>query len=234
MTIPTADLPTLLGALMRDRRSVRGFTPDCIADDELASLLTDAQHAPSWCNIQPWRVAVTRPPFTQRLTAALLHAATTSVPTPEVPFLVEYPPPYRENRRACGGALYAAMGIPRDDKSGRHAAWLRNFAGFDAPHIMVVSVERGLGTYAYVDVGVWLGYLVAAAHARGIATCPMASIATYPDVLRRQLDIAASQTILFGIALGYEDLTVPANQCRTSRDPISQNVRWFPSENKIK
>lgn len=230
--MPTADLPDLLGALMRDRRSVRGFKPEAIADDELVALLTDAQHAPSWCNIQPWRVALTRPPFTERLTAALLHAATTSMPASEVPFLLDYPPPYRENRRACGGALYAAMGIPRDDKSGRHAAWLRNFVGFDAPHIMVVSVERALGTYAYVDVGVWLGYLLAAAHARGIATCPMASIATYPDVLRQHLDIAASQTILFGIALGYEDLTVPANQCRTSRDPISQNVRWFPPENE--
>ncbi len=230
--MPNADLPALLGTLMRERRSIRGFKPEAIIDDDLQAILADAQHAPSWCNIQPWRVALTRPPFTQRVTAALLQAATTTMPTPEIPFLVEYPPPYRENRRACGGALYAAMGIPRDDKSGRHAAWLRNFACFDAPHLLVVSVERALGTYAYVDVGVWLGYLLSAAQARGVATCPMASIATYPAVLRQQLDIPASQTILFGIAMGYEDPTALANQCRTSRDAISQNVRWFPSGNE--
>lgn len=114
--MPNADLPALLGTLMRERRSIRGFKPEAIIDDDLQAILADAQHAPSWCNIQPWRVALTRPPFTQRVTAALLQAATTTMPTPEIPFLVEYPPPYRENRRACGGALYAAMGIPRDDK----------------------------------------------------------------------------------------------------------------------
>lgn len=228
----TVDLAESLGALMRDRRSVRGFKPDPVTDDDLHAMLADAQHAPSWCNIQPWRVALTRPPFTQRVAAALVQAATTSMPTPEIPFLLDYPPPYRDHRRACGGALYEAMGIPRDDKSGRHAAWLRNFACFDAPHLAVVSVERALGTYAYVDVGVWLGYLLAAAQARGIATCPMASIATYPDVLRQQLDIPASQTILFGIALGYADSTTPANQCRTSRDPISKNVQWFPPDSE--
>ncbi len=226
----SAELTALLGTLMRERRSIRGFKPEAVADDELQTMLADAQHAPSWCNIQPWRVALTRPPFTQQVTAALVQAASTTLPTPEIPFLVDYPPPYRENRRACGGALYEAMGIPRDDKSGRHAAWLRNFACFDAPHLLVISVERALGSYAYVDVGVWLGYLLAAAQARGIATCPMASIATYPAVLRQHLDIPTSQTILFGIAMGYADPAIPANQCRTSRDPIAQNVRWFPVE----
>ena len=44
-------------------------------------------------------------------------------------------------RRACAGALYAAMGIARDDKAGRYDAWLRNFELFDAPHVAVVSVD---------------------------------------------------------------------------------------------
>ena len=219
--------PAALSALLADRRSVRGFKPEVVPDEELHALFTDAQRAPSWCNIQPWRVALTKPPFTQRLTDALLHAANTSLPASELPFLVDYPPPYREHRRACGGALYQAMEIARDDKAGRHAAWLRNFACFDAPHVAVVSVERALGPYAYLDVGVWLGYLFAAAAARGIATCAMASIATYPEVLRAELGIAASQTILFGIAIGYEDSAVSANQCRTPREPITSNLQWF-------
>jgi nitroreductase len=216
-----------LTSLLVERRSIRGFMATAIPDDDLRAVFETAQRAPSWCNIQPWRIALTKPPFTKTVADALLHAARTTAPAPEIPFLVDYPPPYREHRRACGAVLYQSMNIARDDKSARYDAWLRNFACFDAPHLAVVSVDRALGTYAYVDIGVWLGYLFAAAASRGIATCAMASIATYPEPLRRHLNIDDGQTILFGIALGYENPAVDANQCRTSRDPIDSNLRWF-------
>ena len=76
------------------------------------------------------------------------------------------------------------MGIAKDDKARRYDAWLRNYALFDAPHLAVVACDRRLGPYAYVDVGVWLGYVLTAAAALGVATCPMASIAAYPAPLR--------------------------------------------------
>jgi nitroreductase len=82
-----------------------------------------------------------------------------------------------------------------------------------------------LGPYAYVDVGVWLGYLVAAAASLGISTCPMASVAAYPEALRAQLPIAESEVILFGVALGRRDEAVAANRCRTTREPIEANVQ---------
>ena len=49
---------------------------------------------------------------------------------------------------------------------------------FDAPHIAVVFCDRRLGPYVYVDVGVWLGYVLTAAAAFGVDTCPMASLAS--------------------------------------------------------
>ena len=55
------------------------------------------------------------------------------------------------------------MGIAREDKAGRYDAWLRNYAFFDAPHVAIVACDRRLGPYAYVDVGVWLGYVLTAA-----------------------------------------------------------------------
>ena len=64
------------------------------------------------------------------------------------------------------------MGIARDDKAGRYDAWLRNYAFFDAPHVAVVACDRRLGPYAYVDVGVWLGYVLTAAAALGIDDVP--------------------------------------------------------------
>lgn len=215
-----------LEAAWAARRSVRGFRPEPIPRAELEQMFSVAQRAPSWCNIQPWRVAVTEPPVTGELAAALQAAARSGLPHAEVPFLLEYPSPYKERRVACGVALYQAMGIARDDKAARYDAYLRNYALFGAPHVAIVACDRRLGPYAYVDVGVWLGYVLTAAEALGIATCPMASVAAYPEPLRQRLPIAETDVILFGLALGRADDAVPANRCRTGRDPVTANVAF--------
>jgi hypothetical protein len=185
-----------------------------------------AQRAPSWCNIQPWRVWVTAPPVTCLLAGALGEAARAGLPAPDVPFPMEYPEPYLTRRRACGHALYAAMGIARADRARRYDAWLRNYALFGAPHLAVVAQDRSLGQYGTLDVGVWLGTLLASAAVLGIDTCAMASIAAYPAVLRRDLGIPPELAVLFGVALGREDPGVPANQCLQGRDPVDANVQF--------
>ncbi len=213
-----------LAAALEARRSVRGFRPEPLEESEVRRLFAMAQRAPSWCNIQPWRVWVTAPPVTGELAAALGAAARGGLPSPELPFPGEYPPPYLAHRRACGFALYDAMGITREDKARRYDAWLRNYALFDAPHVAVVAQDRRLGQYGTLDVGVWLGYLLAAAAALGIDTCPMASVAAYPTPLRRVLGIPDELVVLFGVALGRVDPEVAANRCRTSREPLESNV----------
>jgi|SRR5689334_10163752 len=223
---PASSPLTPLAAAWRERKSARAFGPEPLPRERLVELFAAAQHAPSWCNVQPWRVVVTEPPRTAELAEALLAAARTAIPHAEVPFPLDYPSPHKEHRVACGKALYQAMGIARDDKLGRYEAWLRNYALFDAPHAAVVSCDRRLGPYAYVDVGVWLGYVLSAAAVLGIDTCPMASVAAYPEPLRRLLPIAETDVILFGIALGRADESAPANACRTTREPVSANVTF--------
>jgi nitroreductase len=215
-----------LAAAWRERRSIRAFRPEPLPRELLVRLFAAAQHAPSWCNVQPWRVVVTGPPRTAEVAEALLAAARSELPQAEVPFPLNYPAPYREHRIACGKALYEAMGVAREDKQGRYDAWLRNYALFDAPHVAIVACDRRLGPYAYVDVGVWLGYVLSAAALLGVDTCPMASVAAYPAPLRRLLPIAETDVILFGIALGRADAHAPANACRTAREPVSANVTF--------
>jgi len=209
-----------------ERASKRAFRPDPLPRESIVQLFATAQRAPSWCNIQPWRVAVTTPPKTGELAAALVAAARSGLPAAEVPFPIEYPTPYKEHRVACGVALYRAMGIARDNTAGRYDAWLRNYALFDAPHVAIVSCDKRLGPYAFLDIGVWLGYVLTAAAALGIDTCPMASVAAYPKPLRERLPIAETDVVLFGLALGHADDAAPANACRTTRDPVETNVTF--------
>jgi nitroreductase len=214
-----------LERLWTERRSIRAFRPEPLPRETLDAIFGAAQSAPSWCNVQPWRVVVTEPPLTAVLADELQTAAKSGFPHAEVPFPLDYPSPYKELRQGCGVALYQAMGIGREDKAKRYDAWLRNYALFDAPHVAIVACDRRLGPYAYVDVGVWLGYVLTAAAARGIDTCPMASVAAYPEALRARLPIADTDVILFGIVLGHAREEAPANQCRTTREPTAANVR---------
>ena len=209
-----------------ERSSKRAFKPQPVPRATLDRMFEAAQKAPSWCNVQPWRVAITEPPVTGELAATLQAAARSGFPHPEIAFPMEYPSPYKENRIACGAALYTAMGVAREDKAGRYDAWLRNYALFDAPHVAVVSCDRRLGPYAYVDVGVWLGYVLTAATALGLDTCAMASVAAYPEPLRARLAIAETDVILFGLVIGYADEEAPANKCRTTRDVAGKNVSF--------
>jgi nitroreductase len=213
-------------AALEKRRSVRGFRSQPIAEDVLKRTFEAAQRAPSWCNIQPWRVWVCSGETRARLVQAMTAAASAAIPEPEIAFPTQYPEPYDALRRRCGGALYGAMGIAREDRAARYDAWLRNYAAFDAPHIAMVAIDRRLGLYAALDVGCWLQSFLLAAAAEGISACPQASLAGYPKAVRSVLDIPDDLAILFGIAFGYEDETVPANACRTDREPLDANVKW--------
>ena len=214
-----------LEAVWRERRSIRAFTDQAVPTETLVEIFAAAQTAPSWCNIQPWRVTLTTPPKTAALAAAMQAAARAGLPQAEVPFPLDYPSPYKEHRIHCGAALYRAIGVQREDKLGRYDAWLRNYAFFDAPHVAIVACDRRLGPYAYIDVGIWLGYVLTATTAAGLATCPMASVAAYPRTLREHLPIADSDVVLFGLAIGYPSPGAPANETRTTREPIEANLR---------
>jgi len=214
-------------AAWTERASMRAFRAEAVERETLVEMFSAAQRAPSWCNVQPWHVRVTEPPLTGELAAEMITAAQTGLPRAEVPFPLEYPSPYKERRIACGAELYRNMGIAREDKAGRYDAWLRNYGFFDAPHLAVVSCDRRLGPYVYIDVGVWLGYVLTAAAALGIDNCPMASVAAYPEPLRARLGIPETDIILFGIAFGYGSADAPANRTRTTRESVEANVTFL-------
>jgi nitroreductase len=216
-----------LGRAVSERRSVRAFLPEAVPRDVLTRVFETAQRAPSWCNIQPWRVYVASGAERVRLTDALLDAAKGSPPAPDVPFPFDYPEPYATHRKKCGGALYEAMGVARGDSEGRLAAWLRNFVAFDAPHIAMVGIDRRFDLYGALDVGCWLQTLMLAATAEGLSTCAQASLAVYSDVVRRVLSVPDDVKVLFGVGLGYEDTGAVANDCRTTREPLAANITFL-------
>ena len=200
-----------------------------------SAIFAAAQRAPSWCNVQPWRVVVTEPPVHRRAVATTLVAAAAERPARRPRCRSRSTIPRRTCRTAgrCGVALYGAMGVARDDKAGRYDAWLRNYALFDAPHLAVVAVDERLGPYALLDVGVWLGYLLPAATADGLDTCADGldrglprGPARAPRVRGRAADPVRHRDRPRGRRLG-------TNQFRTARAPVDSNVTFLDGRSQV-
>jgi nitroreductase len=51
----------------------------------------------------------------------------------------------------------------------------------------------------------FLQTIMLSARSRGLHTCPEAAIASYPDVVRRELAITNDWVVICGMAMGYAD-----------------------------
>ena len=213
-----------LDQTIRERRSVRGFLPKPVPRDVLEEVLALAQHAPSNCNVQPWRVYIASGNTLEKLRSALLQEVTTGASPVMVAPIDEFLGVYREKQVACAVELYGKMGIERDDRVGRMNASLRNFQFFDAPHVAYICMAKSFGIGVALDVGMYVQTLMLAMQSRGIGSCAQASLRAYPELVGEHLSIPDDERILCGLSFGYEDPTVPANQTRQPRDPISSNV----------
>ena len=201
------------------RRSIRAFLPDAVPAADVAAILTDARRAPSGANLQPGSfVALTGAPLAA-LTQALAEGIAAGRPT--VSEYGWFPDPMpailKDRQRAAGYALYRALGIDRRDLHGRRAQFARNYAFFDAPVGIVVTIDRAMGQGGWMDLGMALMALFVSAEARGYATTGIGALAKYADLVQATLDLPEDQLVVCGIALGRPDPDAPANAVRTDR-----------------
>jgi nitroreductase len=229
ITIKTLeDLPAMsLADAIQQRHSVRGYLPDAIPDAVLQQVFELAQLAPSNCNVQPWKVYVATGELRDRLSAEMQRRVMAGEPAnPDYEYRGDFAGEYRKRQVECAVALYSEMGIARDDRPGREHAILRNFQFFDAPYMAFIGMDKAFGTTVAIDVGMYAQNLMLALVAHGLHSCPMGTMRNYPDMVREAFELGDETRILFGMAFGYEDPSVPANRTRTSRDPVSTSVTF--------
>ncbi|MDH7942243.1 nitroreductase [Pseudohongiella sp. SYSU M77423] len=214
-----------LADAIRSRRSVRGYLPDLVPDDELQQIFELAQWAPSNCNVQPWKVYVASGALRDRLSAEMQRRVREGVaPDPDYEYRGDFEGEYRTRQVECAVALYSEMGIARNDREGRQRAVMRNFEFFDAPYMAFIGMDKAFGTTVAIDVGMYAQNLMLTLVAHGLHSCPMGTMRNYPDLVREAFGLSEDNRILFGLAFGYEDTQVAANRTRTTRDPVASSV----------
>ena len=211
---------------MQQRRSIRAFKPDPVPDELLTQILQTARQAPSGGNLQPGHFIAVRGELRQQLSAALLQDFESQTPEREDYAYFPRPMPMQLRKRqvASAQALYSALGITRDDRTGRDAQFARNYRFFDAPVALVVTIDAHFGPGGYMDLGMALYGLQLAAAAHGLGSCAIGALASYPATVRRMLELPEHQHIVCGLAIGWADETASVNQTHTTRAPLDE---WF-------
>jgi nitroreductase len=201
--------------------SVRAFRPDVPPTALVRELLKTAAHAPSGGNLQPWRIYALAG---QRLND--LKAAAAANPNGETPEYDIYPPnlwePYRTRRFRNSEALYATIGIVRDDKTGRLRQLARNGELFGAPVGLFFCLDRKLGPPQWADLGIYMQTLMLLALELGLDTCPQEFWSRYPKTLATVLDLPEEYMVFSGMALGWRDPDHPINAFRSARAPFEE------------
>ncbi|USX22125.1 nitroreductase [Oxalobacteraceae bacterium OTU3REALA1] len=218
-------------AAITSRRSIRAYTAQPVARDDILQILQVAGRAPSGTNTQPWKVYVLEGERKQELSSAILaihnDPEQAKLHTEEYAYYPrEWVSPYIDRRRKVGWDLYALLGLTRDNKAGMAAQHGRNYEFFGAPVGLIFTIDRIMEQGSWLDYGMFLQSVMVAARGRGLDTCPQAAFTQYHRVIGSVLNIPENETVVCGMALGYADTTKIENSLITERMRVEEFVKF--------
>ncbi len=226
-----ADTAAVDTALMT-RRSMRAFLPTEVAPSEIEAILQVAARAPSGTNTQPWQVHVltgaARQRLVDRIQKAYLDPAELATHSEEYAYYPnEWVSPYIDRRRKVGWDLYGLLNIAKTDKARMQAQHARNFQFFDAPVGLIFTIDRVMQQGSWLDYGMFLENVMIAARGRGLHTCPQAAFTQFHRLIAEELQLAPSQMVVCGMALGHADPAAVENSLLTERAPVAEFARFY-------
>ncbi|MBT3813322.1 MAG: nitroreductase, partial [Gammaproteobacteria bacterium] len=216
-------------AALQQRKSIRAFLNKDVEQDKINAILTAARHAPSGTNTQPWQVAVVTDDAKKNLQAEIESKFRRGDKAePDYHYYPEkWLEPYNSRRVACGLQMYSTLSVEREDKQRCLDLWAANYRAFDAPVMLLFFMDGCMQTGSYMDYGMFLQSLMLAAVEQGLASCPQASLADYPALIKTTLNYPQDSILLCGLSLGYEDKSALVNSYRTPREEVSTFTRYF-------
>ncbi|MDF1591210.1 MAG: nitroreductase [Desulfobacterales bacterium] len=210
---------------MKERRSVRAFSDKPVSREDIETVIAAAGLAPSAINLQPWEFIVTYGEEKERLVRRLKKAHAERKVSCGPGTAKPLPQKYTERSRKALAVMepkISQTGMPfnRFIEDG-------SCSFYGAPIAIIVAIDRVFPSIRYLDVGMSVSYLLLAAQAKGLSTCPIGLIVAYADDIVDVLNISSEKEILLGISMGYADQTAPANDFKTGREDLSKILSWY-------
>jgi nitroreductase len=216
---------TTVTEALQKRRSVREFKGDPVPETTVREILDLARLAPSGGNLQPWRVIVVAGAARQAVTE-LAKGVLLENPRGEETEYPIYPAnlwePYRSRRYDLGEAMYALLGIPREDKMARLARFARNYEFFGAPVGLFFAIDRRMGHGQWAHLGMFMQSVALLAVEHGLGTCMQEAWGAVRPSLGAHFGLGEHDVVYCGMALGHPDDAHPVNQLRSERAGVDE------------
>ncbi len=214
-----------LFSAMKQRKSTRAFLNMPVPRKDIEEIIQYAGMAPSAINLQPWEFVVTYGEEKDRLVRRLRKTHTersvqcgpgTSSPLPE-----------RFSKRNREAYNIMQKEIAKTGIAFNKFIEEGSCSFYGAPVAVIVTIDRIFPHLRYLDVGLSVSYLLLAAYAKVLGTCPVGLITAYAEVIADALNISPEKEILLGIALGYADENASVNHFKTQRGELSGILSWY-------
>lgn len=214
----------LLTALKK-RGTIRAYTDKPVSRKDIEEIIGCAGLAPSAINVQPWEYIITYGEEKERLCKRLKRAHAEKQVSCSPGTKAALPDQFTNRSRAAAAVM--APKVTAMDLEFNQFVEEGSCSFYGAPIAMVVAIDRRFPKLRYLDLGLSVSYLLLAAEAYGLGTCPIGLITAYDDVIADCLNISDDKRIVLAIALGYADESSPINHFRTERDKLENILTWY-------
>ena len=204
---------------MLSRRSIRAYKPDEVDKAVIMEILEKAARTPSWANTQPWTVFVAAGKTLERIRNSYAENYKNAVtPVTDIPRPAEWPQAAKERTMGLRPDML------RDCGDAANQFGEMNQRIFDAPAVIYLCVDKMFSQWSLYDLGAYSQSVMLLAREYGLSTIPAITSVSYPDILRRELDIPDNLNVAIGIPIGYADENNGINNFHSSRSPTSETV----------
>ena len=208
---------------MEERRSVRAFLDRPVEREKLERLLQLATRAPSAINLQPWEITVVFGEEKKRLSRVLVKRMRERNISCAPGARNRLPEVFLERQR---GLLDVILPNLPDEASFEDFINEGSCNFYGAPSAVIIVIDEVFSSVRLTDIGILLGYLLLAAHAMGLGTCPVGLITAFDDDIRELLNIPDQKQVVIGVGVGYPEPEDPVNRARSNRVPLGDVVKW--------
>ena len=210
---------------MKERRSTRAYLDKPVTRKEVEQVFQLAGLAPSAMNLQPWEFVVTYGEEKDRLVRGLKKAQSERKTTCGPGTAKPLPERFAQRSRRVLELMQPA--ILETGAAYNQFIEQGSCSFYGAPMAIIVTMDRLFPKARYLDLGLSVSYLLLAAHALGLGTCPIGLIVPFADIISDLLDIPEEREILLAIAMGYPDTESPVNGVKTDREDLSEILTWY-------
>lgn len=214
---------------LKKRKSVRAFIDKIVEIEKIEKILESAILCPSGVNMQPFEVCVVSGDKKLQIENKMIKAFDNNQKEKMdyQYYPLEWVEPFKSRRKEMGLLLYSTLDIKKEDKQRQIEQWKANYKAFGSPTVIYFFMDSSLEKGSYIDYGIFLQSIMLVATELGLATCPMASLAEFPTIVKNELNISKDKILVCGMAIGYEDETAIINSFKTQRIKLEEFTKFY-------